>query len=82
MVGICWTHKANLSNVALLLLFGGGAAYSVGAVLHARRCPPFHNAGWRALVLLGAILHWVAVAHQLVTQRAVVSAENKRHEDS
>ena len=36
MVGICRIYAANLSNIALLLLFGGGIAYSAGAVVHAQ----------------------------------------------
>jgi hemolysin III len=46
----------------LLLLIAGGVAYSVGAVIHARCRFPFHNVVWHALVVLGAGLHWAAVA--------------------
>ncbi|HTI79601.1 MAG TPA: hemolysin III family protein [Acetobacteraceae bacterium] len=56
----------NLSNVALFLLFGGGLAYSYGAYVQAQARMRFHNATWHGLVLLGAGLHWAAVADQLV----------------
>jgi hemolysin III len=48
----------------LLLLLGGGIAYSCGAFVHARGSLPFHNVAWHGFVLLGASLHWAAVANQ------------------
>jgi hemolysin III len=51
-----------LSTPVLLLLFAGGAAYSVGAIIHSRCCFRFHNAVWHALVVVGAGVHWVAIA--------------------
>ena len=70
-VGICRTYAANLSNIALLLLFGGGVAYSAGAVVHAHGRLPFHSVAWHALVLVGASLHWAAVAKQVANWRGV-----------
>jgi hemolysin III len=52
----------HLSAPVFLLLMAGGAAYSVGALLHAYGRPQFHNAAWHALVLLGVGLHWLAIA--------------------
>jgi hypothetical protein len=56
MFGMGQTYADNLPNVALLLLFGGGIAYSCGAFVHARGSLPFHNASmapigpaWREL---------------------------------
>jgi hemolysin III len=46
----------------LFLLLAGGTAYSVGALIHTCGRLPFHNVGWHALVLIGASLHWIAVA--------------------
>jgi hemolysin III len=45
----------------LALLIGGGLAYSLGAVVHARSRWRFHNALWHALVLVGATLHFIAI---------------------
>jgi hemolysin III len=50
-------------TLPLVLLVGGGVAYSLGAVVHARSGWRFHNALWHALVLVGAALHFVAIAH-------------------
>jgi hemolysin III len=65
MFGIGRAYADHLPNIVLLLLFGGGIAYSCGALVHARGSLPFHNVAWHGLVLLGASLHWVAVANQM-----------------
>jgi hemolysin III len=49
------------STLVIFLLFAGGAAYSVGAVIHSRCRFSFHNAVWHALVVVGAGLHWMAI---------------------
>lgn len=67
--GMSRAFADNLSNLALFLLFGGGLAYSCGAYVQAQGRIPFHNATWHGLVLLGAGLHWAAVADQLVNWR-------------
>jgi len=61
--GMGWAYADNLPNIVLLLLFGGGIAYSCGALVHARGRAPFHNVAWHGWVLLGASLHWTAVAN-------------------
>jgi hemolysin III len=66
MFGVGRVYADNLPKIALLLLFGGGIAYSCGALVHARGRLPFHNVAWHGLVLLGASLHWAAVANQIV----------------
>jgi hemolysin III len=66
MFGMGWACADNLPNTALLLLFGGGIAYSCGALVHAQGRVPFHNVAWHGSVLLGAGLHWAAVANQIV----------------
>lgn len=66
ILGISGAYADNLSDVVLFLLFGGGIAYSCGAYLQARGCLCFHNVAWHGLVLLGASLHWAAVANQAV----------------
>jgi hemolysin III len=67
--GMSRVFADNLSNVALFLLFGGGLAYSCGAYVQAQGRLPFHNVAWHGLVLLGAGLHWAAVANQVVNWR-------------
>jgi hemolysin III len=69
--GMSRAFADNLSNVALFLLFGGGLAYSCGAYVQAQGRLPFHNVAWHGLVLLGAGLHWAAVANQVVNWRGL-----------
>jgi hemolysin III len=58
-----------LSSSVLLLLFAGGAAYSVGAIVHLLCRFGFHNAVWHALVVVGAGMHWAAVVELLRLRR-------------
>jgi hemolysin III len=69
--GMSRAYTDNLSEIALFLLLGGGLAYSCGAYFLTRGHLPFHNVVWHGLVLLGAILHWAAVANQVVNWRPV-----------
>jgi len=65
--GLSKAYADDLADVALFLLFGGGLAYSCGAYVHAKGGHiPFHNVAWHGLVLLGAGLHWGAVANQVL----------------
>lgn len=68
MFGVDTAYADDLRNMALLLLFGGGIAYSCGTLVHARSRLPFHNVAWHGSVILGASLHWAAVANQIVFQ--------------
>lgn len=63
--GVGMAYADNLSTTALFLLFGGGLAYSCGTLFHARSRMPFHNVAWHGCVMLGASLHWAAVAIQI-----------------
>lgn len=65
--GMSRAFANNLSNISLLLLFGGGLAYSCGAYVQAQCRMRFHNVVWHGLVLFGAGMHWAAVANQLVS---------------
>ena len=69
MLGMVRAYADNLSNAVPVLLFGGGVAYSCGAYVQAQGRLPFHNVAWHGLVLLGAGLHWAAVANQVVNWR-------------
>src|SRR5690242_16469849 len=51
MFGMGWAYADNLPTTASLLLFGGGIAYTCGALVHARGRLPFHNVAWHGFVL-------------------------------
>jgi hemolysin III len=61
VVGLGPDFLHHLSTPVLLLLFGGGTAYSLGAIIHSRCRFRFHNAVWHALVVIGAGMHWLAI---------------------
>jgi hemolysin III len=69
MFGVGRAYANDLSNIVLVQLFGGGIAYSCGAFVHAQGRLPFHNVAWHGLVLLGASVHWAAVASQMINWR-------------
>ena len=52
---------AALPREALLLLGGGGVAYTGGAVFYAWRAFPFHHAVWHVCVLAGTACHYACV---------------------
>lgn len=53
---------SSVAEPSLLLLLLGGIVYSAGALIHAWSGFRFHNAVWHAMVLLGAALHFGAIA--------------------
>jgi hemolysin III len=61
VVGLGPHFLNHLPTPVLLLLFGGGTAYSVGAIIHSRCRFRFHNAVWHALVVVAVGMHWVAI---------------------
>jgi hemolysin III len=73
ILGAGRSFAANLSAPVLFLLFVGGAAYSLGAFIHAQGRLPFHNVVWHALVVVGASLHWAAVVHLFVPPASVIA---------
>jgi hemolysin III len=62
-----------LSTPVLLLLFAGGTAYSMGAIIHSRCRFRFHNVVWHALVVVGAGMHWVAISKLLPPPTSTLS---------
>jgi hemolysin III len=56
---------ARLSAPALALIFIGGAAYTLGAVIQALERPKFHNPLWHGLILVAAACHYAAISLQL-----------------
>jgi hemolysin III len=53
--------SANLPAAGLWLLFGGGAAYTLGVPFYLWKRMPFNHAWWHAFVLLGSVLQFFAV---------------------
>ncbi len=45
----------------LLLLVLGGIAYSVGIIFYVWRKLPYHHAIWHGFVLMGSVLHFLAI---------------------
>jgi hemolysin III len=67
-VGIGWVGLialkpliASIEPGGLWLLFGGGAAYTLGVPFYLSRRLPFNHALWHAFVLLGSVLQFFAV---------------------
>ena len=52
---------ASIEPGGLWLLFGGGAAYTLGVPFYLSRRLPFNHALWHAFVLLGSVLQFFAV---------------------
>jgi hemolysin III len=50
----------------LILLAGGGIAYTVGVVFYKWRRLPYHHAIWHGFVLLGSALHFFAVLFYVI----------------
>ena len=50
----------------LLLLAGGGIAYTAGVVFYKWRSLKFHHAIWHGFVLLGSALHFFAVLFYVI----------------
>lgn len=66
-------------GAGLIGMFAASAASnSCGAYIQAQGRMRFHNVTWHGLVLLGAGLHWAAVADQLVNRRGAWMAQYAR----
>ena len=52
---------ASIEPAGLWLLFGGGAAYTLGVPFYLSKRLPFNHALWHAFVLLGSVLQFFAV---------------------
>ena len=53
--------SAHLQTGGMLLLIGGGVAYTLGVPFYLWRRLPYHHALWHAFVLAGSVLHFLAV---------------------
>lgn len=54
-----------LPTWTLAWLFGGGIAYTVGALFYLSRRLPYAHAIWHGFVIVGSVCHFVAVASQV-----------------
>jgi hemolysin III len=52
------------------------AAYTIGAFVHILRRFPFQNVIWHVFVVLGAGLHWIAIAQTLAGRPPVAMADS------
>src|SRR5690606_280033 len=56
----------SLSVTELMLLAGGGAAYTLGTLFYTNKKMPFAHSIWHIFVLTGTVLHFIAIMYQLV----------------
>lgn len=56
----------SLSVTELMLLAGGGAAYTLGTLFYTNKKIPFAHSIWHIFVLTGTVLHFIAIMYQLV----------------
>lgn len=61
---------ASIDAGGLWLLFGGGAAYTLGVPFYLWRRLPYNHALWHAFVLLGSVLQFLAVLLYVLPQPA------------
>lgn len=60
----------NLPAGGLWLLFGGGAAYTVGTVFYAWHKLPLNHVIWHLFVMAGTALHYFAILYYVVPSSA------------
>ena len=51
----------SLTMTQLAFVFGGGLAYTVGAIVNLCKRIPYHHALWHLFVLVGSISHYIAI---------------------
>jgi hemolysin III len=61
----------HLQAGGMLLLIGGGVAYTLGVPFYLWRRLPYHHALWHAFVLTGSVLHFLAVLLYVIPAAAV-----------
>jgi len=62
-----------MSPLGLILLVGGGIAYSVGVFFYRWHRLPFHNVIWHVFVLIGAGAHYAVVIAEVVRPLPVLA---------
>lgn len=61
---------AALAPSGLWLLFGGGAAYTLGVVFYKMKSLRYHHAIWHLFVLAGSVLHYFSILFFVLPVRA------------
>jgi len=56
----------NLAPEGLYWIFGGGLAYTIGAILYSIKRIPFNHASFHILVLIGCFCHYMAIYFYVV----------------
>lgn len=59
------TFIKNANTTLLVLLFVGGALYSLGAIFYAKRWFKFHHAVWHLFVFMGVLTHYIGICFYL-----------------
>lgn len=59
------TLIASVSTFTLVFLIAGGVSYSIGALFYLLRRLPYEHAIFHGWVMLGSILHFMAIVHLL-----------------
>ncbi len=57
---------AHVPFTALIWLFGGGLAYTVGVIFYASRRIPYSHVIWHVFVLAGSICHYFAILSTVI----------------
>jgi len=60
----------HLQTGGMLLLIGGGVAYTLGVPFYLWRRLPYHHALWHVFVLTGSVLHFLAVLLYVIPDAA------------
>ena len=60
----------HLQTGGMLLLIGGGVAYTLGVPFYLWRRLPYHHALWHMFVLAGSVLHFLAVLLYVIPDAA------------
>ncbi|MFT3790255.1 MAG: hemolysin III family protein [Rudaea sp.] len=61
---------AALAPAGLWLLFGGGAAYTLGVVFYRMKSLRYHHAIWHLFVLAGSVLQYFSILRYVIPPRA------------
>ncbi|WP_449429527.1 PAQR family membrane homeostasis protein TrhA [Rhodanobacter umsongensis] len=62
--------SVHLQTGGMLLLIGGGVAYTLGVPFYLWRRLPYHHALWHVFVLAGSVLHFLAVLLYVIPEAA------------